>query len=89
MVNWVESPGRIFLLTTSAEIHVQYETTPDLVSGIELTANGQKIAWSISDYLASLEKGVAGLLIKHAEAVPADGTETAPKLLPKPDERRA
>jgi F-type H+-transporting ATPase subunit b len=48
--------------TFSAEIHVRFETAPDLVSGIELTTNGQKVAWSIADYLASLEKGVDELL---------------------------
>jgi F-type H+-transporting ATPase subunit b len=48
--------------TFSAEIRVRYETAPDLISGIELTANGQKVAWSIADYLASLEKGVDDLL---------------------------
>jgi F-type H+-transporting ATPase subunit b len=60
--------------TFSAEIHVRFETAPDLISGIELTTNGQKVAWSIADYLASLEKGVDELLKekdKHgtAEAV--------------------
>ena len=48
--------------TFSAEVHVRFETAPDLVSGIELTTNGQKMAWSIADYLASLEKGVGELL---------------------------
>lgn len=48
--------------TFSAEIHVKFETAPDLVSGIELTTNGQKLAWSIADYLASLENGVDELL---------------------------
>ena len=48
--------------TFSAEIHVRFETAPDLISGIELTTNGQKVAWSIADYLVSLEKGVAELL---------------------------
>jgi len=48
--------------TFAAEIHVRFETAPDLVSGIELTTNGQKVAWSIADYLASLEKGVDELL---------------------------
>ena len=48
--------------TFSADIHLRFETSPDLVSGIELTANGQKIGWSIKDYLASLEKGVGELL---------------------------
>ena len=48
--------------TFSAEIRVRFETAPDLVCGIELTTNGQKLAWSIADYLASLEKGVDELL---------------------------
>jgi F-type H+-transporting ATPase subunit b len=46
----------------SADIHIKFETAPDLISGIELTTNGQKMAWSIADYLASLEKGVNELL---------------------------
>ena len=48
--------------TFSAEIHIRFETAPDLVSGIELTTNGQKVGWSIADYLATLEKGVGDLL---------------------------
>jgi F-type H+-transporting ATPase subunit b len=48
--------------TFSAEIRVRFETTPDLVSGIELTTNGQKVGWSIKDYLTSLEKSVGELL---------------------------
>ena len=48
--------------TFSAEIHVQFETAPDLISGIELTANGQKLAWSIAEYLTSMEKSVDNLL---------------------------
>jgi F-type H+-transporting ATPase subunit b len=46
----------------SAEIHVRFETAPDLIGGIELTTNGQKVAWSIADYLASMEKSVGELL---------------------------
>ena len=45
--------------TFSAEIRVRFETAPDVISGIELTANGQKVAWSIADYLASLEQKVS------------------------------
>ncbi|MBA3611423.1 MAG: F0F1 ATP synthase subunit B [Nitrospirales bacterium] len=44
------------------ETHVQFETAPDLVSGIELSANGHKVAWSIGNYLASLQKHVDDLL---------------------------
>lgn len=59
--------------TFSAEINIQFETSPDLISGIELIANGQKVAWSIADYLRSLQKGVDDLLKekdKKAEAEP-------------------
>lgn len=48
--------------TVAADIPVRFEAAPDVISGIELTANGQKIAWSITDYLVSLEKSVGELL---------------------------
>jgi len=48
--------------TFSAEIRIQFETAPDLVGGIELTANGQKVAWSIADYLATMQTGVDELV---------------------------
>lgn len=48
--------------TLSADTRLRFETAPELVGGIELSTNGQKLAWSITDYLASLEKGVEELL---------------------------
>ena len=48
--------------TFSAEVRLRFETAPDLISGIELTTNGQKVAWSIADYLDSMEKGIEELL---------------------------
>jgi F-type H+-transporting ATPase subunit b len=56
--------------TFAAQIRVRFATAPDLVSGIELSANGQKVAWSIADYLASLEKGVEELLKEQAKPDP-------------------
>ena len=53
--------------TFSAEVQVKFETAPDLVSGIDLSTNGQKLAWSIADYLAELEQGVAELLKMQAK----------------------
>ena len=41
---------------------VRFETAPDIVVGIEFAANGRKLAWSIADYLASLERNVGQLL---------------------------
>lgn len=48
--------------TFSADIHIRFETAPDIISGIEITGNGQKVAWSIAEYLSSLEKSVEELL---------------------------
>ena len=48
--------------TFSAEINVQFETTPVVIGGIELAANGRKVAWSIKEYLESLEKSITELL---------------------------
>jgi len=45
-----------------AGIQVRFETSPDVIGGIELTANGRKVAWSIADHLASLGKSVGELL---------------------------
>ena len=64
--------------TFAAETQVQFETAPDLVSGIELSANGQKVAWSIADYLATLEKSAGELL--HKDAKPESKPEATRKL---------
>lgn len=64
--------------TFAAEIPVRFETAPELISGIELSTNGQKVAWNIADYLASLEKGV-GELLKEKDKPEA-------KAAPKPEE---
>jgi len=50
-----------------AKPQCQFETLPDLIGGIEITLGGKKIAWSISDYLASLENSVHEILKKQPE----------------------
>lgn len=61
----------------AAEIHVRFETAPELVSGVELSANGQKVAWSIAAYLASLEQKVGELLNEQSQSAraPSNGRE--------------
>ena len=44
------------------ESPIQFETSPELISGIEMSANGHKVAWNIADYLTSLEKIIGQLL---------------------------
>ena len=48
--------------TLGAGDAIRFETVPGLIGGIELILQGQKVAWSISDHLASLEKELAALL---------------------------
>jgi F-type H+-transporting ATPase subunit b len=48
----------------------QFKTAPELVSGIELTAKGYKLAWSISGYLTSLEKTIAETKKEKTQAEP-------------------
>ena len=70
--------------TLGTEIQVQFETAPELISGIELITNGQKVAWSIADYLASLEKGLDELLKEKDK--PEVQAEPKPEE-PKPETR--
>lgn len=44
------------------DVVLSFVTQPDLVCGIEINANGQKIAWSIADYLSTLTKSVEQVL---------------------------
>lgn len=71
--------------TFAAVIPVRFVTAPDLISGIELTTNGHKVAWSIADYLESLEKTVSELLQEQdtpeaqVELKPATHAEPTPE----------
>ncbi|MBK1618176.1 F0F1 ATP synthase subunit B [Lamprobacter modestohalophilus] len=68
----------------ATEVPVQFDTEPDLIGGIELTANGQRIGWSIADYLRALEQGV-GELLKAKDEPSADPKPAEPELsMPTP-----
>jgi F-type H+-transporting ATPase subunit b len=72
--------------TFSAEIQVRFETAPDVISGIELAANGRKVAWSIADYLASLEKSIGELLKEQSKPQAKPEAKAEPKPAePKPE----
>jgi F-type H+-transporting ATPase subunit b len=63
----------------STDVALRFETAPTLVSGIELSAHGQKLAWSIADYLDALQRGVDELLEsaeKPSEPASADAEPT-------------
>lgn len=64
--------------TFGIEIQPDFKTAPNLISGIELTADGQKIAWSVADYLSSLEKSMDEVL--QEKSTSATGLSTEPQI---------
>jgi len=65
--------------TFSAVIRIQFQTKIDTICGIELTANGQKLAWSIDEYLKSLDEKVGALLDAQPGAQPKAAANPTPK----------
>ena len=63
-------------------VSIEFELAPRLVSGIEFRTNGYKLAWTIDDYLATLETSVAdaarNMPLTGVSAVPAAGTTPPP-----------
>jgi F-type H+-transporting ATPase subunit b len=57
---------------------LQFKTAPHLISGIELSSDGQKISWTISNYLAGLEKHLNELLHLHVEVTQAAQPDLEP-----------
>jgi F-type H+-transporting ATPase subunit b len=77
----------------SAEIRVRFEAAPATVCGIELSANGRKVGWSMADYLTTLERAVGELLKESdktgAEAPPKADARAVPKTEDSKAEARA
>ena len=48
--------------TFSSVVRIRYEVDANAISGIELTARGQKLAWSISSYLDAFDEDLKQLL---------------------------
>lgn len=71
-------------VTFSADVPLRFETAADAVCGIELSAGGQKLAWTIAEYLRDLEHDVAALLAPAAKPAvsPKRADATAPDAAP-------
>ena len=59
---------QVLKLISGMDLTVSFDVVPDLVCGIELSANGQKLAWSIDDYLSSLNSHINGVLVPQVAA---------------------
>ena len=53
---------------------LRFETMPDLISGLELFVDGQKLAWNVAAYLATIEQKTQGLLTT-GESARTPGTD--------------
>jgi F-type H+-transporting ATPase subunit b len=58
----------------AAQVAVRFDDAPDLIAGIELTAGGRRVGWSIEDYLKGLKDGIGGLV---GEQESSQGTPAA------------
>lgn len=54
--------------TLGVEAALRFETNADLIAGVELQAGGVKVAWTIDDYLHSLEDAVREVFPETADA---------------------
>ncbi len=63
---------------TGKKFDISFEINPDLIVGIEMKSNGKKVAWSVKEYLGSLEQQAREALEKetrdesskeHADAI--------------------
>jgi F-type H+-transporting ATPase subunit b len=54
---------------SAGETPVDFELGPNAIAGIELTSSGRKIAWSIDEYLTSLQKSISELANPDAKAL--------------------
>ena len=67
---------------------LQFKTVPGIISGIELSTNGYKLAWSFSEYLDSLEKNISETMKEKTngkqekKAAPVKPPETEEKAEP-------
>jgi len=58
--------GKAFSAALGIDAQLEFEIDADLISGIELVGGGQKLAWSVADYLKTLEKSVGDLMGRDA-----------------------
>jgi F-type H+-transporting ATPase subunit b len=72
--------------TFAPEARLQFETAPEKVCGIELSINGHKVAWSIAEYLKTLEKSAGELLDRDAN--PETKARPEPKAGARPEPKR-
>jgi F-type H+-transporting ATPase subunit b len=73
------------------EIDATYETDPRVTMGIEVKSRGEKVAWSIRDYIAALEDRANAAIerqIQQADEAPKPSAETETAAERDPEHKR-
>jgi F-type H+-transporting ATPase subunit b len=73
----------------SAVVRITFEDSQDVICGIEMSASGQKVAWSISSYLHGLSKKVSDLVDTQSPAANKDTKKPETVATQKPDTAKA
>ncbi len=60
----------------ATDIRVRFEATPAVISGIELSAAGQKLGWTIDGYLAALKESINAVFARQQAPPPVADAET-------------
>jgi F-type H+-transporting ATPase subunit b len=60
-------------------VKIIFQQSPDLISGIELIAGGRRAAWSLENYLESLEENITQAFKLNGGATAAESTGTSEK----------
>lgn len=74
-----EELQRVLHDTLAHDVTLRFDTRPELICGIELTANGWKLPWNIADFLDSLTHSIDDLLKAQPapQHTPAAAEETS------------
>ena len=63
----------------SSDTPLRFEIRPDLVCGIELSANGQLVSWNVDGYLLSLKKAIAQIASERKTQASATAPPPGPQ----------
>jgi F-type H+-transporting ATPase subunit b len=62
----------------ACDVPLRFSTSPEVLAGIELSANGWKVAWHLADGLASLAQNIAQAVPEPTDDAPPDTPPDAP-----------
>ena len=65
--------------TFSADVKIRFGRSQDAICGIELTAGGQKLSWSIASYLTEFDKKIFSIGDTHPAASSTPKPDTVPE----------